>query len=366
MNVGIDGRSLAGVQARRGVAHYTASLAGALAAGFPEDSWRLLVLGDRLDAPPPGRGDRRAPHPARGWPSAPRRSPGARGWTAWSAVGSTWSGSPRPRRWRCRATCPSCSRCTTCPSTSAPGTSRRTSAPGTASAGRGDLARRADRVMADSRTTRESAIAMWDLDPARVAVVTPGVTRPAAPLDAEEARRRLGLPARYLLFVGALEPRKGAGVLARAYVRARRARLDAELVLVGYGRSGVVFDALQGIHRIRAADRPELDALYAGALALVMPSLAGGLRAAAARGRRARHAVDRLATSRCSARRWATRPCAFRPATRRRWPRRSSRMAQRRRAARTPRRRGRGRDRGLHLGGGGRAAHAVLAEAAAR
>ena len=40
MIVGIDGRSLAGVQARRGVAHYTASLAGALAAGFPEDSWR--------------------------------------------------------------------------------------------------------------------------------------------------------------------------------------------------------------------------------------------------------------------------------------------------------------------------------------
>ena len=40
--------------------------------------------------------------------------------------------------------------------------------------------------------------------------------------------------------------------------------------------SGVVFDTLPGIHRIRAADRPELEALYAGALALVMPSLAEG------------------------------------------------------------------------------------------
>ena len=47
-------------------------------------------------------------------------------------------------------------------------------------------------------------------------------------------------------------------------MRARRARLNADLVLVGSGRSGVVFDALPGIHRIRAADRPELEALYAG------------------------------------------------------------------------------------------------------
>ena len=193
---------------------------------------------------------------------------------------------------------------------------------------------------------------MWDLDPARVAVVTPGVTRPAAPLDAEEARRRLGLPARYFLFVGALEPRKGAGVLARAYVRARRARLNADLVLVGSGRSGVVFDALQGIHRIRAADRPELEALYAGALALVMPSLAEG------------YGFPPLEAAACGTPsivsdlpvfRETLGDAVLRVAARRRGGvgRGARPDGQRRRAARTPRRRGRGRDRGLHLGGGG-------------
>ena len=275
MIVGIDGRSLAGVQARRGVAHYTASLAGALAAGFPEDSWRLLVLGDRLHAPPPGveavarRVPRRLAFGAAALTGRPRLDRLVGG-----GLDVAWIPAPAPL-----ALSRDVPLVLTLHDLSFVERPEDYTAYERAwhRVGRlGELARRADRVMAVSQTTREAAIALWDLDPARVAVVTSGVTRPAAPPDAEEARRRLGLPARYFLFVGALEPRKGAGVLARAYVRARRARLNADLVLVGSGRSGVVFDTLPGIHRIRAADRPELEALYSGALALVMPSLAEG------------------------------------------------------------------------------------------
>jgi glycosyltransferase involved in cell wall biosynthesis len=275
MIVGIDGRSLVGVQARRGVAHYTASLAGALGAAFPEDAWRLLVLGAAPDAPLPGvetvarRLPRRAAYSAAALAGRPRLD---------RLVGGepdvVWAPAPAPL---------AVSREVPFVLTLHDLSFAHRSADYTAyerawhRLGRlDDLARRADRVMAVSGATRDEALARWDLDPERIAVVTSGVTRPATPPDPEESRRRLGLPARYFLFVGALEPRKGPGVLAQAYARARRARVNADLVLVGTGRSGVVFDALPGIHRIRAADRPELEALYSGALALVMPSLAEG------------------------------------------------------------------------------------------
>src|SRR2546430_49865 len=73
----------------------------------------------------------------------------------------------------------------------------------------------------------DAAVARWDLDPGRVPVVFPGVDRPGAVSPRE---------GRYLLFVGALEPRKAPDVLAGAYRRARERGLDAELVVVGTGR----------------------------------------------------------------------------------------------------------------------------------
>jgi glycosyltransferase involved in cell wall biosynthesis len=101
------------------------------------------------------------------------------------------------------------------------------------------------------------------------------VTRPATPPDPDAGRSRFGLPARFLLFVGALEPRKAPDVLARAYASARRDGLDAELAVVGEGRLGRALDG-PDIHRLGTVGREELESLYAGALAVVMPSRAEG------------------------------------------------------------------------------------------
>lgn len=275
MIVGIDGRSLGGGQAGRGVAHYTRALTAALAAEFPDDTWRLLTLGGRPSAPPEGAQVRVRRLPRRLTFAAAARLRRPRfDRLAGRDVDVAWAPAPAPlavsaevpfaltlhdlsfverpddytayeRAWHRLGRLP-------------------------------EQARRANRVMAVSEATRETAIARWGLDPERVTVVAPGVSRPASPPDAEEIRRRHGLPERYFLFVGALEPRKGPAVLARAWARARRARLSADLVVVGSGRSGVVFDQLPGVHRLRSAERPDLEALYAGALALVMPSFAEG------------------------------------------------------------------------------------------
>ena len=72
-------------------------------------------------------------------------------------------------------------------------------------------------------------------------------------------------PGRYLLYVGALEPRKGLDVLAEAW---SRAPLDGvELLIAGEGRVRV-----SGATHLGHVSDAELHGLYAGALALVLPS----------------------------------------------------------------------------------------------
>jgi glycosyltransferase involved in cell wall biosynthesis len=274
MIVGIDGRSLAGAQAGRGVAHYTASLAGALAAGFPDDAWRLLVLGAAPDASVADvetvvrRLPRRVAFGAAALTGRPRLDRLLGG-----GLDVAWLPAPAPV---------AVSRDVPLVVTLHDLSFAERPADYTAyerawhRLGRlASLARRADRVMAVSQATRDAALARWGLDPERVAIVTSGVTRPAGPPDPDEARRRLGLPERYLLFVGALEPRKAPDLLARAYARARRQGLDAGLAVVGSGRLAGALDG-PGVHRLGSRGRADLDALYAGALALVMPSLAEG------------------------------------------------------------------------------------------
>jgi glycosyltransferase involved in cell wall biosynthesis len=111
------------------------------------------------------------------------------------------------------------------------------------------LARGAAAVTADTHAVATELLAAWGV---HATVVSPGVTAlPAQPR-----------PGRYLLYVGAQEPRKALDVLAAAHARARAQGLDAELVLVGDGAQRV--------------DDAELAALYAGALAVVQPSYLEG------------------------------------------------------------------------------------------
>jgi glycosyltransferase involved in cell wall biosynthesis len=134
------------------------------------------------------------------------------------------------------------------------------------------LARRAARVMAVSEDTARRARERFGLDPARVCVVPagPGDRGPrAGPGDVTAARTRHGLPDRYFVFVGALEPRKAVDRLVAALPAGEA------LVVVGGGR---LADALRGpgVHRVGPVDGAEKAALYAGALAVVLPSWCEG------------------------------------------------------------------------------------------
>lgn len=142
----------------------------------------------------------------------------------------------------------------------------------------------ADQVICVSEVTRRALLDRFAVSPERVHVVHNGVDHVAAhPLD-DEARERLAslhLPARYVLFAGALDVRKNVSLVLDACAALHRAGRAVPLVLVGqrWFGSGPVEARLA---ELRAAGMPlhpvgfqpakVLYALMAGASAFVFPS----------------------------------------------------------------------------------------------
>ena len=103
--------------------------------------------------------------------------------------------------------------------------------------------RRAQRVLAVSESTKRDLVTYYGLSPAKVDVVYNGVDGSFRPLPADQVaafRRQTGLPDRFMLFVGTLEPRKNVVRLIEAYARLSKER--PPLVLVG-GR-GWLYDQI--------------------------------------------------------------------------------------------------------------------------
>jgi glycosyltransferase involved in cell wall biosynthesis len=131
----------------------------------------------------------------------------------------------------------------------------------------GRLVRRAASVICVSEAVRDAALARWDLDPARLRVVLSGPGRPPGEAGALPA----GLPERFVLAVGALEPRKLPGVLAEAHRRAAARGLEAGLVFAGEGPLRAELERPGATVLGHVPDRV-LEALYGHALALVCAS----------------------------------------------------------------------------------------------
>ncbi len=142
-----------------------------------------------------------------------------------------------------------------------------------------DSLRRAARVVTVSAAVRDEVCAEYALDPAGVVVAPNGVDSAwsqASPPSAGD-RARLGLPERYLLFVGNVEPRKGLPVLVRAHAAARAADPDVPaLVVVGPRGWGDAWGDEQPDprHVLRLGFLPDADLrrVVRGATAVCLPS----------------------------------------------------------------------------------------------
>lgn len=141
-------------------------------------------------------------------------------------------------------------------------------------------ARRARLVLADSQATAEDLTRLYDVDPGKIRVVYPGVHKlKGGGLTA--LRRKYRLPWRYFLFLGTLQPRKNIARLVEAFDRFQHANPDENIGLVLAGGEGWLYDeswlgSVPNVYRPGYIDASDKGPLYAGALALVFPSLYEG------------------------------------------------------------------------------------------
>ncbi len=94
--------------------------------------------------------------------------------------------------------------------------------------------RNADRLIAVSQNTASDLQAIFDVPASRIAVVHEGVSkmfRPMGSEDLNEARARLKLPERFILFVSTIEPRKNLETLLEAWAMMRDRPYNLALML---------------------------------------------------------------------------------------------------------------------------------------
>jgi glycosyltransferase involved in cell wall biosynthesis len=145
---------------------------------------------------------------------------------------------------------------------------------------------RADWVLADSMSTRRDVIELLKVPEDKVSVLYPGVESRFRPItDARtlaDIRQKYGLPERYILSVGTIQPRKNYERLVQAFSMLEAQ--DASLVIVG-GKGWLYERLFQQVQDLELRDRVcfagyvkdvDLPVVYNLAYAFVFPSLYEG------------------------------------------------------------------------------------------
>jgi glycosyltransferase involved in cell wall biosynthesis len=152
------------------------------------------------------------------------------------------------------------------------------------------LGRQADLVITPSEATKVDILRHLQINPERIAVIPWGCAKRFQPGGDRErfavVQQRYRLPARYLLFVGTLEPRKNLTTLLHAYAMLRAEGCGEDLKLVVAGRTGWlyadIFDTVKTLALEEEViftgfvDDEDLPDIYRGAQLFVFPSLYEG------------------------------------------------------------------------------------------
>ncbi|HEX3630513.1 MAG TPA: glycosyltransferase family 1 protein [Candidatus Dormibacteraeota bacterium] len=147
--------------------------------------------------------------------------------------------------------------------------------------------RRADAVITPSVATKDAVIRLFGVDPARCRVIPHGVEAdfalPASATVRAAVRAKYGLPERYLIQVGTIQPRKNYLTTLQALARMP---LTERLPLVAVGDAGWGDDPVvetsrrlrlqDWVHFVGYAPIADLPALYQLAEAAIFPSLDEG------------------------------------------------------------------------------------------
>jgi glycosyltransferase involved in cell wall biosynthesis len=144
--------------------------------------------------------------------------------------------------------------------------------------------RRARRVIAVSQATADEIVHLLGIPQGRIDVIPHGVEHdrfhPLPPNQVEAFRRDKGLPARFILYLGTLEPRKNLVTLIEAYARTKAVREGIPLVVAG-GKGWYYQEIFQRAEELGLTDRvrfpgfvsdDELSMWYNAATVFVYPS----------------------------------------------------------------------------------------------
>jgi glycosyltransferase involved in cell wall biosynthesis len=145
----------------------------------------------------------------------------------------------------------------------------------------------ADAVIAVSEHTKRDALRAYNLDEAKVRVIYEGVNprfRPAPPEAVAVIRRKYGLPERFILSVGTIEPRKNLETALAAYRTLKEGGAAHRLVIAG--KKGWLYrgffrrlreEGLEGeVVFLGFVPDDDLPPLYGGADLFLFPSLYEG------------------------------------------------------------------------------------------
>jgi glycosyltransferase involved in cell wall biosynthesis len=153
------------------------------------------------------------------------------------------------------------------------------------------LCRRARRIIADSHHTKNDLMRVLRVPEDKIDVIHLAAGRELAPIEnereLERVRARYGLPERFMLHLGVLEPRKNVEALIRSLAALRRNGLDERLVLAGPGGDAYV-ETLKALARELGLEpgrdvvlpgyiqESDLAALYSASRLFVFPSFYEG------------------------------------------------------------------------------------------
>ncbi len=149
--------------------------------------------------------------------------------------------------------------------------------------------RRSSRIVVCSESTKNDLVALYGAEEESVSVIYPAadesVFRPQQKAEITRVRDKYKLPAKYILYLGTIEPRKNVAALMRAYaVLPAKVKSEYSLVLAG-GKGWMdeeiegTFDALSkenSIIRTGYVEDKDKPGLYGGASLFVFPALYEG------------------------------------------------------------------------------------------
>jgi len=146
----------------------------------------------------------------------------------------------------------------------------------------------ADAIIAVSECTKRDAIRFYNIPEEKITVIYEGVSsrfRPADPKTVQAIQDKYGLPERFILYVGTIEPRKNLTALLEAYAELRR-RLEPPPGLVFTGKKGWLYEGFfRRLRELGLEDKvtftgyvpdEDLPALYSAATVFAFPSLYEG------------------------------------------------------------------------------------------